>query len=130
MLLGCFGFGAVLGALAMQAARARWRLETVASSAVLMLGVTIIVAGAVHRISWLAAAMLVAGAGWLTFISLISALIQTVAPDWARARVLDLFILIFQGGIAAGSAVWGAVAARAGIPTGLCLRASARSPRL
>ena len=116
ILLGCFGIGAVLGALAMQPARGRWALETVASSAVLMLGLTIIVAGAVRAIPLLAATMLVAGAGWLVFISLISALVQTLAPHWARARVLAVFILVFQGGVAAGCAFWGAVAARAGIP--------------
>ena len=42
VLLGCFGFGAVLGALAMQPARARWRLETVASAAVVILGTMMI----------------------------------------------------------------------------------------
>jgi MFS family permease len=66
-------------------------------------------------------AMLFAGAGWLVFISLVSALVQTLAPDWARARVLAIFILIFQGGVAAGSAVWGATATRAGMSTTLLL---------
>ena len=48
-------------------------------------------------------------------ISLVTALIQSLAPDWVRARVLAVFMLVFQGGLAAGSALWGAVAARAGI---------------
>lgn len=95
VLLGCFGTGAVLGALAMQRARSRWSLETVASGAVLILGV-MIAAGAVHTISFLAVTMLVAGGGWLVFISLVSALVQTLAPDWARARILGVFILIFR----------------------------------
>jgi MFS family permease len=119
VLLGCFGTGAVLGGLAMQPARRRWSLETVATSAVVMLGAMIIAAGAVSSLVFLAAVVLVAGAGWLVFISLTSALVQTLAPDWARARVLAVFILIFQGGIATGSAAWGAVATRTGIPTAL-----------
>jgi MFS family permease len=117
VLLGCFGSGAVLGALAMQPARRRWSLEAVASSAVAILGTTIVIAGAVHGLVLLAVLMLVAGAAWIVFISLTSALVQTLAPDWGRARVLAIFILTFQGGIAAGSAVWGAVATRTGIPT-------------
>jgi MFS family permease len=116
LLLGCFGAGAVLGALAIQPARRRWRLETVSSSAVLLLGVMTVVAGAVRAVPWLAATVLLAGAGWLVFISLVSALVQTLAPDWARARVIAVFILVFQGGVAAGSAVWGSVAEHAGIP--------------
>jgi len=42
--------------------------------------------------------------------------IQGLAPDWSRARVLAMFILIFQAGMAAGSAAVGAVATRMGIP--------------
>jgi hypothetical protein len=63
--------------------------------------------------------MLVGGAAWIIFISLVTALVQKLAPDWVRARVLAVFILVFQGGMAAGSAVWGAVGQHAGVPTSL-----------
>src|ERR1700678_1028405 len=39
LLLGCFGFGAIAGAFAMQAARARWSTEIVVSAGVVILGV-------------------------------------------------------------------------------------------
>jgi MFS family permease len=119
VLLGCFGAGAVLGGLAMQPARARWSLERVAAGAVATLGATIVAAAIVHNIVALALLMLVAGGGWIVFISLVSALVQSLAPDWARARVLAVFILIFQGGLAAGSAVWGALATRTNLSTTL-----------
>ena len=45
----------------------------------------------------------------------IGTFMQSLAPDWVRARVLSIFMLVFQGGLAAGSALSGAVAARAGI---------------
>ncbi len=80
VLLGCFGFGAVLGALAMQPARARWRLETVASGAVVILGTMIVACGLIENVFLLAIAVLFAGAGWIVFISLVSALIQALAP--------------------------------------------------
>jgi len=67
----------------------------------------------------LAATMLIAGAAWIVFISLVSALVQSFAPDWVRARVLAVFMLAFQGGLAAGSAFWGTVAAREGIQSAL-----------
>jgi MFS family permease len=121
LLLGCFGIGAILGALVTQAARARWTLEAVASSAVILLGVMVATAGAVRSIPLLALTMLAAGAGWLVFTSLVNALVQTLAPDWARARVLAVFILTFQGGLAAGSAMWGVVATRIGIPATLVI---------
>ena len=99
----------------MQPARRRWSLERVASAALVVLGVAITLAGAIHSLVPLAVVLAIAGGGWLIFISLTSALVQTLAPEWARARILAVFILVFQGGIAAGSAMWGAVAARTGI---------------
>src|SRR5262249_4707657 len=121
MLLGCFGTGGVLGALAMQPARARWRLEPVVSGAVVLLGATMVASSAIRSLPLLAVAMLVAGAGWLVFTSLVSTLVQAIAPDWARARVLAVFIVIFQGGLAAGSAMWGVVATLTGFSTALVL---------
>jgi len=35
--------------------------------------------------------MVLSGAAWLTFVSLASAFVQTLAPDWVRARVLSVF---------------------------------------
>jgi MFS family permease len=115
ILLGCFGAGAVLGALTLQPARARWSEESVASGGVAILGLMTALAGFLQAMPALAAAMLVAGAAWIVFISVMSALVQSLAPDWVRARVLAIFMLMFQGGLAAGSALSGAVAARAGI---------------
>ena len=119
LLLGCFGAGAVLGAFVLQPARARWSTETVASSGVAILGIATIAVGILHELPALSVVMLVGGAAWIDFISLATALVQKLAPDWVRARVLAVFMLVFQGGMAAGSAVWGAVGQHAGVPTAL-----------
>jgi MFS family permease len=119
LLLGCFGAGAILGAFILQPARARWSTETVASAGVAILGVATIVAGILRQLPALSVVMLVGGAAWIIFISLVTALVQKLAPDWVRARVLAVFILLFQGGMAAGSAAWGTVAQHAGVPTAL-----------
>ena len=118
-LLGCFGGGAIVGALVMQRARARWSIDTVVTTAITVLGVTVAWTGLVHTLSTLGLLMLLAGAAWITFISLFSALVQSMAPDWARARVVAVFMLVFQGGLAAGSAVWGLVGERAGVQAAL-----------
>jgi MFS family permease len=117
VLLGCFGTGAILGALTIRPACDRWSLETVAGGASVILGAMITVVGALHSMIALGAIMLLAGAAWILFISLVSALVQNLAPDWARARVLSIFLLFFQGGMAIGSALWGALAAHVGIET-------------
>jgi MFS family permease len=115
VLLGTFGVGAIVGALIMQSARARWSTEVILSSGVAILGVTMVAAGGLHSLATLAPLMLVSGGAWVLFISLIGALVQNLAPDWVRARVLAVFILVYQGSFALGSAAWGAVAQRAGI---------------
>jgi MFS family permease len=119
LLLGCFGAGAVAGAFVLVPARARWSTEVVVSSGVVVLGLATMALAGLHRLSTLAPIMLVGGAAWITFISLISALIQNMAPDWVRARVLAFFVLVYQGSFALGSAAWGAVAQRAGVRSAL-----------
>jgi len=37
-------------------------------------------------------------------------LVQSLAPDWVRARVLAIFTLVYMGSFALGSAAWGGVA--------------------
>jgi MFS family permease/quinol monooxygenase YgiN len=118
-LLGCFGAGAVGGALVMQWARARASNEAIVSTAIVILGCTIVALAGVHNLPGLMAVMLVSGGAWIGFISLANALVQTMAPDWVRARVLAIFMLITQGGLAAGSATWGLLASRASIDTAL-----------
>jgi len=119
LLLGCFGFGAIAGAFAMQSARARWSTETVVSAGVAILGLVMVAIGALPSLITLAAVMLIGGAAWVIFSSLINALIQNLAPDWVRARVLAIFILVYQGSYAFGTAAWGAVAQQASIRTAL-----------
>jgi len=119
LLLGCFGGGAIIGALVMQSARDRWAMESIVSTGVVSLGLVILAMSGLHRLSTLAAVMLVGGAAWVIFISLINALVQNLAPDWVRARVLAIFILVYQGSYALGTAAWGAVAQRSGVGTAL-----------
>jgi len=40
--------------------------------------------------------MLIGGIAWIVFISLISALVQNLAPEWVRARVLAIYLLVFR----------------------------------
>ncbi|MGA8430271.1 MAG: MFS transporter [Candidatus Sulfotelmatobacter sp.] len=119
LLLGCFGAGAIAGAVIMQAARARFSTEVVVSAGIAFLGLMILTSSGLHRLSTLGPVMLLGGAAWVVFISLINALVQNLAPDWVRARVLAIFILVYQGSFALGSAAWGAVAQRAGVRSAL-----------
>jgi MFS family permease len=109
----------VLGAFVLQPARSRWSTETVASAGAATLGIATIAVSILRGLPALSLVMLVGGGAWITFISLVTALVQKLAPDWVRARVLAVFMLVFQGGMASGSAVWGAVGQHSDVATSL-----------
>jgi len=119
LLLGCFGAGAIGGALIMQMLRARFSTEMIVSAGVVVLGIVIVTMPRLHSLSALAPVILASGAAWVLFISLINALVQNLAPDWVRARVLAIFTLVYMGSFALGSAAWGGVAQHQGVRAAL-----------
>jgi MFS family permease len=115
LLLGCFGLGAVLGALLLRPVRGRWSTEMVVSGGIVTFGLATITTGSLRALPSLAAVMLIGGSAWIVFVSLFNVLVLSLTPDWVRARVLAVSMLVFQGGVAAGSATWGALAGRIGL---------------
>jgi MFS family permease len=110
LLLGCFGAGAIGGALLMQILRDRFSTEMIVSAGTVILGAAIVTIALLHRLSVLALIVFISGVAWVLFISLINAVVQNLAPDWVRARVLAIFTLVYMGSFALGSAAWGGVA--------------------
>src|SRR5215471_16155414 len=98
----------------MQRARARWPSDGIIFGGALLFGASVIVVPLLRNFPALNAAMLTAGATWIVFISIFNVLVLNYAPDWVRARVLAVSMLVFQGALAGGSALWGALAARIG----------------
>ncbi len=115
LLLGCFGLGAILGGLFINQARAGRSSEAVVSFGVGLFGVSTVCIGSLHSLAALSLAVLFAGAAWIFFISLFNVLLLNRTPDWVRARVLAVFLLVNQGALAGGSAFWGALAGRHGL---------------
>jgi len=115
VLLGCFGVGAVIGAITLQQARALWSADIVVSAGLAVFGLVTIAAGQARQLTLLASLMLLAGASWTSFMSLFNVLVLNQAPDWVRARVLAVWPLALQGAVAGGSALWGVAAGRIGI---------------
>ena len=68
--------------------------------------------------------MLGTGAAWISVVSPLMTAAQIALPGWVRARGLALFWVVFMGGMAAGSALWGQIASWVGIPYSLTLAAA------
>jgi len=123
VLLGCLGVGAVMGAMLLPWLRQKVTIEVlVAGATALFAGATLTLASVQH-FALLCAAMVAGGVAWMAVLSTFNVTVQTVVPGWVRARALAVYMLVFQGGMAAGSALWGTIATYAGIP--LTLRSAA-----
>lgn len=111
-MLGAFGIGAVLGAVVLQRVRAKYSTESVLSAATVVFGAIIVCTALLHNLEILCGLMLFGGAAWTVFMSLFNTIIQTLAPDWIRARVMASYLFVFQGSVALGSTLWGFAAER------------------
>ncbi len=109
-LLGFFGVGAVIGAVVLQRAKSRFSTEIVLSAATALFGAILVSTALLHNLVLLCVLMLFGGAAWTIFMSLFNTIIQKLAPDWVRARVLAAYLFVFQGSVAIGSTLWGLAA--------------------
>jgi len=119
LLLGFFGLGAVLGAVVLQRSRATHSTETILSAATAIFGVILLSTALLHNLALLCGLMLFGGAAWTVFMSLFNTLVQGLAPDWVRARVMAAYLFVFQGSVAIGSTLWGFTAERTGVRAAL-----------
>jgi MFS family permease len=110
LLLGAVGIGAVAGAVVISAARTRWSADHVVAGATLtFVGVALVLAWS-RSPALDAVALVLGGLSWIAVLSSLNASAQVALPAWVRARGMASYLLVFQGGQAAGSVVWGTLA--------------------
>ena len=119
VLLGCFGLGALLGAVALPRLREKLSMDGVVGAAILIFAAMTFAAGRAETFVLLCAVMLVAGAAWIGILACLNVVAQTMCPAYVRARALSFYLLVLQGGMALGATLWGAVAQRIGVPDAL-----------
>ncbi len=121
LLLGSLGLGAVIGGLSLTAVHARLsarRIELVGTA--MFLAAT--AAGTVACPTWLLLPLCVAGGiGWAWVGTLGVTALQMQAAPHLRARALGLYLIAFQGSMAAGGALWGQLADWMGLNAALAL---------
>jgi len=125
LLLGSFGLGALGGASVMPRLRHRLSIDGVVSFAIVVFALMTFAAGEVHSFGALSVVLFVSGTAWIAILACLNVVAQTMSPFVLRARALSAYLLVFQGGMAAGSAFWGAVASRLGVPSALLCSAAA-----
>jgi MFS family permease len=125
VLLGCFGLGALLGALALPRLREKLSVDGVVVTAILIFAGMTFAAGRAETFALLCVVMLVAGAAWIGILACLNVAAQTMCPAYVRARALSFYLLVLQGGMAVGATLWGALAKRIGVPDALGMAAVA-----
>jgi MFS family permease len=117
LLLGSFGLGALAGAAVLPRLRSTLSVDTVVTVATLVFAAMTFSAGRVQTFGWLQLVLFISGTAWIGILACLNVAAQTMSPSFLRARALSLYLLVLQGGMAIGSALWGALASRVGIPT-------------
>ncbi len=114
-MLAFFGLGALGGAGVLAIARRLLSPDAVIAYATVIFAVAL--CGLVRSPSLAVASAFSAAAGlaWISILATLNLAAQTAAPHWVRARVISMYVLVLQGGLALGSAVWGVVASNAGV---------------
>ena len=119
VMLSWLGAGAVTGALLMDRADSRLNFNQRVLLGVLAFVGTNAALALVSQIYVLYAVMFVSGIAWLLVMTSFSTTVQLSVPKWVQARVISVYMLVFQAGLSIGSLVWGELADHLSLQTSL-----------
>jgi MFS family permease len=114
VLLGGLGAGSIAGAALLPRLRRAVPIDRRVMAGTLLFAAATVALATLRSAVLVWLAMVAAGMAWLAILTSFNVATQTVVPRWVRARALAVYLLVFQGGLAAGSALWGLVASRVG----------------
>ena len=119
ILNGALGVGAVVAATQVARLRQRVNADTILAVATVYEAFTLFVLAYVHT-PWVVIPTLIgSGACWTATMSSINTSVQLAAPPWVTARALGTYLMTFQGGMAAGSVLWGFIAEHSSVSRAL-----------
>ena len=124
ILLGAIGVGAVGGALLLPRAPGRAGPDGVVVRGEVLNAVALVLFGLAHH-PWLAVlACLIAGVAWIAVLASLNVSAQVALPEWVRGRGLAVYVTVFFGTMTVGSALWGFLGERLGLPAAHYLAAA------
>ena len=123
ILLGCLGAGSVIGAIALAPLRRLFPADALVIAGATVFASATVALATIRSYPMVAVAMFFGGIAWMTVMTTFNVCAQTAPPLPLRARALAVYILVFQGALAIGSAGWGSVASRFQVRTALVVSA-------
>ncbi|UAX41890.1 MFS transporter [Pasteurella canis] len=119
ILLAAVGVGAIIGAVLLPRLRRRLNSDQLLLGAAIL---SAIVMGflALSPPKWTAIpALCLLGFAWITALTTLNSVAQSILPNWVRGRSLAIYLTVFNGAMTLGSLSWGAVAQYIGLPSTL-----------
>jgi MFS family permease len=115
-LMSALGAGALTGAITLAARRSVLGLGRIISVFTSLLGIMIILASFSHRAYFSLALFYVGGLSMILSIAAINTLIQTIAEEDKRGRVMSFYAMALMGTTPIGNLMAGTIASGIGIP--------------
>ena len=116
VMLACLGAGAIYAALRFPRWRERYTRDQFVLIGTLVQAALALPVAYVHEL-WVALpAMALIGMAWISVANSLTLSAQMALPDWVRARGMAIYQMALMGGAAAGSLLWGQVAAWSNVP--------------
>ncbi|MBF8176729.1 MFS transporter [Herminiimonas contaminans] len=123
ILLACIGLGAVVGALVLPGMRKRYSNDVLALGATLIFAASMLALAMMKSAVLLGVILLFSGFAWIAMLSILNVGAQRSSAGWVKARALAVYLVVFFGSMAAGSAIWGQTAGKLGTSNALIIAA-------
>jgi predicted MFS family arabinose efflux permease len=119
LLLGCLGAGGIAAVVLLPRWRMHFTPDRIARVGSYASALFLAALGLCRDLWSVVPVLLLGGVAWVAVVATVNVAAQTALPAWVRARGLSIFMIVFNGMMALGSAFWGVVASHVGIPATL-----------
>ena len=116
VLLCAISIGAIGGAFALKSLKHGLGPDRVVAVGTIGTAVALVLFGLAREPVIALCASVIAGASWIIVLATLYVSAQDALPDWVRGRGLAIFLTVIFGATTFSSAVWGELAALAGLP--------------
>lgn len=116
ILNGSMGLGAVIGATMLPRVRRKFSADKIIAVSTGVFVATLLILAFVHYPVVIIPVLLCAGFAWTSTMSTFNLAVQMSVPNWVQARALGTYQMVFSGGMAVGSVIWGLIAEHVSTP--------------
>ncbi len=110
ILNGSLGLGALVAATLLPRIRRRFSADRIIDLSTAYVVINLLILAFIHLPAIIIPSLILSGAAWTSTMSTLNTSVQLAVPPWVQARALGTYLMTFQGGLALGSILWGAIA--------------------